>query len=983
MHIKSLLNIDDYSEVCPVGIWGIPGIGKTTIAEVVFNQISTQFEGRYFVENVKDKSRKHDRLLALREKLLSKLLDEDSVYLETLRMQSSYIKSRLRRRRVLIVLDDVNDAEKFKLLVKELAGFEALELFSWHAFERNHPPHNFLMLSYWMVNYAKGLPLALKVLGSALQKQPRVYWEGVKKKLLNQVSYTNVVNVLKSSFDGLDSEQKSIFLGIACFLNGDDHIEEILASSHLSTEKYGIEDLVSKSLITLSDKRVGMHDLLQEMGCNFVRDKSLMPGKRNSLWTPEDLSHVLRNNSVSGTVYIKGIFLDPSKDKKFRSCATVFSRMRNLRLPKFFSFPAGEMETKLLPPEQGLESNSSELNYLHWEGYPPRSLPSNFDSEKLVGFSMSHCNVEDFLDGPILAYEFVCYFGFFCYVQHILYIEERENPIIVMLSSFPICLQRKLERKRQAAGMVTSASGSSNIKEKYDVFISFRGDDTRDNLTSHLYAALERKNIKAFTDYELKKGGEISGNLEKAIEESKLSIVVFSKDYASSKWCLNELVNIIDCMRSKRQQIVIPIFYGITPSQVRKQGGSLADAFTKHQLTEGENKVQRWRAALIEAAALAGWDSSVTKPESVLVDEIVKDVLERLNHDLLPYMVGLVGINSRMMHIKSLLNMDEFPEVWSVGIWGMAGTGKTTIAQVVFNQISSQFEGRCFLENVKDKSRDHDGLYALRVKLLSKLLDEDSIYLETLRTQCTYISSRLRRRKVLIVLDDVNDPAQFEILVGGIDGFGPGSRIIVTSRDRQVLINCGVYEDKIYKVMELARPEATELFNRHAFTRNHPPRDFLELSDAMVNYANGLPLALKVLGSELQKKSSRYWKDTLNKLKQVPNPKIDDVLRTSLDGLDTEQKSIFLDIACFFNGDKMDHVEETLDSCHHSIYAGIEDLMDKSLVTVSDNRLKMHELLQEIGWDVVRNESNSNPGKRSRLWTPEDVYPVLTKNSGT
>ncbi|OMP10872.1 hypothetical protein COLO4_04203 [Corchorus olitorius] len=251
-----------------------------------------------------------------------------------------------------------------------------------------------------------------------------------------------------------------------------------------------------------------------------------------------------------------------------------------------------------------------------------------------------------------------------------------------------------------------ASTSCCNIQEKHDVFISFRGEDTRDGFTSHLHAALERKNIKTFIDYELKKGGEISANLERAIEESKLSIVVFSKDYASSKWCLNELAKIIDCNKSRRRQIVIPVFYQVTPSEVRKQSGRFLDAFTKHQRTEREDRVEKWRAALMEAAALAGWDSSVTRPESVLVDEIVKDVLKKLTYDSLTYMEGLVGIDSRIMHIKWLLNSDEFSDVCSVGIWGMPGIGKTTIAEWNWNYLNYSYSFIECSNLIKDASSE-------------------------------------------------------------------------------------------------------------------------------------------------------------------------------------------------------------------------------------------------------------------------------------
>lgn len=157
--------------------------------------------------------------------------------------------------------------------------------------------------------------------------------------------------------------------------------------------------------------------------------------------------------------------------------------------------------------------------------------------------------------------------------------------------------------------MVSSSSSVSSCK--YDVFLSFRGEDTRDNFTSHLFAALLRKKLKAFIDEELlERGDEISPALLKAIEESKISVIIFSENYASSKWCLDELVKILEC-QNMNGQIVIPVFYHVDPSDVRKQTGSFGNAFVK---TEKRFKnmpeiVQKWKAGLTEACNLSGWDS--------------------------------------------------------------------------------------------------------------------------------------------------------------------------------------------------------------------------------------------------------------------------------------------------------------------------------------------------------------------------------------
>ncbi|XP_040367468.1 disease resistance protein RPV1-like [Rosa chinensis] len=151
------------------------------------------------------------------------------------------------------------------------------------------------------------------------------------------------------------------------------------------------------------------------------------------------------------------------------------------------------------------------------------------------------------------------------------------------------------------------------MASSYDVFLSFRGVDTRNNFTSHLYSKLVSSRIFTFfDDNELRRGEDISQSFITAIEGSRISLIVFSANYASSKWCLDELVKIMEC-RKTLGQTVFPIFYRVEPSDVRHQTGSFAEAFVKHKAANrhAEN-VPRWRAALHEAANLSGFHLSST-----------------------------------------------------------------------------------------------------------------------------------------------------------------------------------------------------------------------------------------------------------------------------------------------------------------------------------------------------------------------------------
>ena len=168
--------------------------------------------------------------------------------------------------------------------------------------------------------------------------------------------------------------------------------------------------------------------------------------------------------------------------------------------------------------------------------------------------------------------------------------------------------------------MASSASSSfstsfvPHLNHRHDVFLSFRGEDTRKNFTSHLYAALRQKKVETFIDYRLERGDEISPALLTAIEQSMISLVVLSERYAFSSWCLDELVHILKTKRESGQ-VVIPVFYNVDPSDVRRQRTSYGDAFIAHEerFKDKMDKVEEWRAALTEVSYLSGWDSQTVR----------------------------------------------------------------------------------------------------------------------------------------------------------------------------------------------------------------------------------------------------------------------------------------------------------------------------------------------------------------------------------
>ncbi|PRQ35992.1 putative winged helix-turn-helix DNA-binding domain, toll-like receptor [Rosa chinensis] len=515
----------------------------------------------------------------------------------------------------------------------------------------------------------------------------------------------------------------------------------------------------------------------------------------------------------------------------------------------------------------------------------------------------------------------------------------------------------------------------------YEVFLSFRGEDTRFNFTDHLHTALDDRGIKTFIDDELRRGEEISAALLKAIEESRVSVIIFSQNYASSRWCLDELVKILECRKSKGQE-VRPVFYKVDPSDVRHQSGAFGVAFATVDQCKYKNNMDKWKAALKEAADLSGWPFKDGESEAKFVKKIVGELSARVVNPSCELHVTEhpIGLQSCRQDVIRLLHAEE-NVVRMVGIWGPGGIGKTTIAKDVFNSIHRKFEGTCFLADVRSNSND---IAKLQETLLLDILGDPDLKVSNVDKGVSLIKTRMRCKTVLLILDDVSDYSQLQKLVPSPDCFGLGSRILITTRDKGWLTS---RVDEVYKVKMLNDDQALELFSLHAFKSNGPLDDYLELARRAVHYAGGLPLALILLGSHLYSKSRDEWEATLDGCRgEDPHRKIKRVLQISYDALGTDLKGCFLDIACFFKGEYVDDVKPILEACYDlkSGY-GIPQLEEKALIRIDKDwkgsSIWMHDLIEEMGKDMACQKGE--PGKSSRLWNYDDIYHVLTDNIGT
>ncbi|KAG6592337.1 Disease resistance protein RUN1, partial [Cucurbita argyrosperma subsp. sororia] len=516
-------------------------------------------------------------------------------------------------------------------------------------------------------------------------------------------------------------------------------------------------------------------------------------------------------------------------------------------------------------------------------------------------------------------------------------------------------------------------------KRNYDVYISHRFKDTGDGFAADLHKALTAQGIVVFRDEnenENENEGKMLAEKLTAIEESRSSIVVFSENYGDLV-SMKELAK-IGMYKEVRDQLVLPIFYQIDPANVRKQKGNFEKPFVEHEQNVGFEEVQSWRDSMFEVGNLSGWHLQEQQKEEETINEVVKHVFNKLRPDLFRYDDKLVGISSRLHRVNMLLGIG-LDDKRFVGIWGMGGIGKTTIARIIYKSVSHLFEGCYFLDNVKEALKN-EGLASLQEKLLTGTLMKRNIEIPDC-DGATLIKRRISNLKALIILDDVNHISQLEQLAGDYDWFGPGSRVIVTTRDEHLLISHGI--ERRYNVEGLDIDEALELFSQKAFREDHSKKGFFDLSCKVVDYCGGLPLAIEVLGSALRDKPMKDWENAVAKLKDVRDMEILEKLKISYYMLEKSEQKIFLDIACFFKRKSKRQAIEILQSFGFLAVLGLEKLEEKSLITTPHDKIQMHDLIQEMGQEIVRQNFPDEPEKRSRLWLREDVNLALSRDQGT
>ncbi|KAL3727284.1 hypothetical protein ACJRO7_032078 [Eucalyptus globulus] len=468
------------------------------------------------------------------------------------------------------------------------------------------------------------------------------------------------------------------------------------------------------------------------------------------------------------------------------------------------------------------------------------------------------------------------------------------NPFVALVAPILlVVLAHKLRSKRRATAQrnkkdLHPGTPSPPIQPSgndFDVFLSFRGVDTRNGFVDHLYCGLVGARIRVFMDdNELRLGEGLSEELRQAISNSNILIPIISENYASNKWCLQELVCMMEC-RKQWGHKVFPIFYKVEPAGARSEMGRFREAFRNYKRRCFDPEVvAKWKEALAEVSSLSGWESE--KFANGREGELVKSVVQKVLKELKELVADdyLVGIDSPVEEVMELVNRNASATP-CVGIYGITGIGKTTLAKVIYNKLSDLFVHRSFIANIRVSCERH-GINYLQNQLIFDMRKREIQFCNS-DERLKYISSRFKDEKALIILDDVDTTSQLEALAGNPYWFGSGSRIFVTTRNESVLDRVNIK----YKHEQMHEEQSLVLFSRHAFRRDHPPYEFLALSRLVVSTTEGIPLAVKLVGSFLCEKPSRIWRETIRKMQNMPHMAVQEKFRIICEEMGEDPKN--------------------------------------------------------------------------------------------
>ncbi|XP_057846422.2 disease resistance protein L6 [Cryptomeria japonica] len=530
---------------------------------------------------------------------------------------------------------------------------------------------------------------------------------------------------------------------------------------------------------------------------------------------------------------------------------------------------------------------------------------------------------------------------------------------------------------------------SSLSVKQFDVFINHRGPDVKTTLARQLYDSLQKADIRAYLDSEeTELGDSISSTIKNAIFSATVHIAIFSPRYAESAWCLAELA-----LMFQTRARIIPLFYHVQPSDFRYIRNGVADAFSKHK-EKGRypsQDIEQWKECLQNVSGIMGYELNGQNDDlNKLCCDVVSVLVKEKHKRKIPFLVAkyAVGLDELVNDFHSHCQRNGQMKDRVIGIFGMGGSGKTTLAKDLFNRKQSEFSGSTSLFDVRDKHAKGE-MGSLQCNLLKELFPElfKKLFprigkrfpsIEDGIAAVKDILQRSRESRFLIVIDDVDNQMQLDALLP-MDALNANSLVIVTTRDERLLIQAGIRIR--YKMKEMNPEHSRELFCWHAFHRQSCKSGFENLVDSFVEVCGGLPLALRVMGGDVFGSDKAYWKLQLDTVKARLHKDIKHTLKLSYDALEEDQKQIFMDIACFFIGKKVSRAISIWKASRWRAEHALQILKDKCLVEVQlcaewnkDEYepafvLRMHDHLRDLGREMADNEM-SNP---CQLWHHTDL----------
>jgi hypothetical protein len=502
---------------------------------------------------------------------------------------------------------------------------------------------------------------------------------------------------------------------------------------------------------------------------------------------------------------------------------------------------------------------------------------------------------------------------------------------------------------------------------------------------------------------ELQEGDNFIDQIKGAIRTAFVHVAIFSPHYVESKWCLDELLDMLESGAP-----IIPVFYQVEPAELR--WGKKVYAAALHDLEKKKSydaetntmkpryestTIENWRKALSRVADISGLDlEAYNGDEGKMVDKVVERVLKifktKKTMNVAKYPTGL---DEKVKDIETtVLLQPHSRKVQVVGITGLGGVGKTTLAIELFNRKSPNYSKSYFLSDVREMVAK-SSLHAVQSKLLKGLTQLD-LPVDNIYEGIEMLKRHLSTSHVLLILDDIDHVDQLDALlpVQVKEVLRSDSLILITSRDTDVLARSAVGEASIYRLTGLNSKHSKELFCLYAFCQPYPVQGFEDLVDEFVMACNGLPLSLKVFGALFcGKRDKSYWEDRLHQA-QVPTD-IQKSLKISYDSLSEEEQHIFLDIACFFIGKNKDMAIRIWDGSGLQGRMGFQNLQNKCLVdldnenelkidnfveTDRENEIKMHDHLRDMGREIAKHSELPR-----RLWRgTENIDDSLQQSSG-